>query len=104
MAQAGPTTIASVQTVVAMPEYSKYQQKVIKNYYDNQQTILLQKLGEHVTELYLSEGKSREKRWKSIIQSLEKLKVPASRIEHVRKADDPALLAKLLEELLAKAK
>ncbi|HEX3999882.1 MAG TPA: hypothetical protein VHX65_15130 [Pirellulales bacterium] len=87
-----------------MPEFSKYQQKVIKRYYDNQGAILLQKLGEHVTELYLAEGKARDRRWKLIVAVLEKLKIPASRIEHLRKADNPALLAKLLEELLAKQK
>ena len=32
----------------------------------------------------------------------QKLKVPATRIDHLVKKDDPALLAKLLEELLAK--
>ena len=88
----------------AMPNYSKFQQKVIKNYYDNQEAILLQRLGEHVTELYLSEGKARTKRWKDISKVLEKLKVPATRIENLLKKDDPALLAKLLEELLAKQK
>jgi heme oxygenase len=85
-----------------MAEYSKYQQRIIKNYYDNQGAVLLQKLGEHVTELYLAEGKARTKRWQSIVATLEKLKVPESRIKHVRESDDPALLAKLLEELLAK--
>jgi heme oxygenase len=84
-----------------MAEYSKYQQRIIKNYYDNQGAILLQKLAEHVTELYLAEGKARAKRWQSIVATLEKLKVPESRIKQVREADDPALLAKLLEELLA---
>ncbi len=87
-----------------MAEYSKYQQKVIKNYYDNQETILLQRLGEQVTELYLAEGKSRAKRWKDITKILEKLKVPASRIETLVQKDNPAMLAKLLEELLAKQK
>ena len=87
-----------------MPNYSKYQQKVIKNYYDNQEAILLQRLGEHVTELYLSEGKARTKRWKDITKVLEKLKIPATRIEQLVKQDDPARLAKLLEELLAKQK
>jgi|SRR6476661_1637504 hypothetical protein len=90
--------------VPAMPNYSKYQQKVIKNYYDNQEAILLQRLGEHVTELYLSEGKARTKRWKDITKVLEKLKIPAARIEQLVKQDDPARLAKLLEELLAKQK
>jgi hypothetical protein len=87
-----------------MPEFSKYQQKVIQRYYDNQEAILLQKLGEHVTELYLAEGKARARRWKLIVAVLEKLKIPVSRIEHLQKTDNPALLAKLLEELLAKQK
>ena len=87
-----------------MADYSKHQQKIIKNYYDNQETILLQRLGEQVTEIYLSEGKARAKRWKDITKVLEKLKIPATRIEQLVKQDDPARLAKLLEELLAKSK
>ncbi len=85
-----------------MPERSKYQQKIIKNYYENQETILLQRLSERVTELYLAEGKARATQWKHITSTLEKLKVPASRIEQLKKQDNPALLAKLVEELLAK--
>jgi hypothetical protein len=87
-----------------MADYSKYQQKLIKRYYDNKEAISLQRLGELVTELYLAEGKKRETQWKHIVSALEKLKVPASRIEHLRKSDNPALVAKLLEELLAKQK
>jgi len=85
-------------------EHSKYQQKIIKNYYQNQDAILLQRLGEQITELFLAEGKARAKRWKDVAKVLEKLKVPATRIENVLKKDDPALVAKLLEELLAKQK
>jgi hypothetical protein len=83
-------------------ERSKYQQKIIKNYYDNREAISLQRLSELVTELYLSEGKARQKQWKHIVSALEKLKVPASRIEHLVKQDNPSLVAKLVEELLAK--
>jgi hypothetical protein len=85
-----------------MADYSKFQQKVIKNYYDNREAISLQRLGELVTELYLAEGKAREKQWKNIVSALEKLKVPPARIQHLVKQDNPALVAKLLEELLAK--
>ena len=42
------------------------------------------------------------KRWQSIVGVLEKLKVPATRIKQLHESDDPALVAKLLEELLAK--
>jgi hypothetical protein len=85
-----------------MAERSKHQQKIIQNYYQNQEAILLQRLGEHVTELYLASGKARQQRWKHVVATLEKLKVPASRIEHLHHSDNPALVAKLLEELLAK--
>lgn len=85
-----------------MAERSKYQQNIIKNYYDNFDTLQLQRLGEQVTELYLAEGKARAAQWKKAQQTLEKLKVPASRIQHIVKADNVPLLAKLLEELLAK--
>ena len=84
--------------------YSKHQQKVIKNYYDNRESISLQRLSELVTELYLAEGKGRERQWKFIISALEKLAIPKDRIEHLRKQDNPALLAKLVEELMAKGK
>ena len=85
-----------------MAQRSKYQQNIIKNYYDNFETLQLQRLGEQVTELYLAEGKARTSQWKKVRQTLEKLKVPATRIDHIVKADNPQLLAKLLEELLAK--
>jgi len=85
-------------------KYSKYQQRVIKNYYENREAISLQRLSELVTELYLADGKARERQWKFIVGALEKLRLPAERIEHLRKKDDPKLLAKLVEELMTKQK
>jgi hypothetical protein len=83
-------------------ERSKYQDKIIKNYYQNKDAIGLQRLSELVTELYLAEGKARERHWKNIMGALEKLKIPQTRIDHLKKQDNPALLAKLVEELMAK--
>jgi hypothetical protein len=85
-------------------KFSKHQQNIIRNYYDNRESISLQRLSELVTELYLAEGKGREKQWKYILSALQKLEIPADRIEHLRKQDNPALLAKLVEELMAKGK
>jgi hypothetical protein len=82
--------------------YTKHQQRIIKNYYENRDAISLQRLSELVTELYSAKGKARERQWKYIVSALEKLKLPAERIEHLRKKDDPKLLAKLVEELMAK--
>jgi hypothetical protein len=81
---------------------TSHQQRIIRNYYQNQDALALQKLSEHVSELYLAEGKARQQRWKFIVATLEKLKVPATRIKHLQEKDDPALLAKLVEELMAK--
>jgi hypothetical protein len=85
-------------------KFTKHQQKIIKNYYENREAISLQRLSELVTELYLAEGKARERQWKYIVSALEKLGLPEERIGHLRKKDDPKLLAKLVEELLAKQK
>jgi hypothetical protein len=84
-----------------MTERTKHQQKIIRNYYQNFDAIQLQKLSEHVTELYLAEGPARARRWKQIATALAKLKIPQSRIDHLVAQDNPTLLAKLLEELLA---
>jgi hypothetical protein len=85
-----------------MAELTKYQQSIVKNYYENLDTALLQRLGEQVTDLYLAEGKKREKLWGSVATALAKLGVPQSRIDTIRKSDDARRLAQLLQELLAK--
>lgn len=85
-----------------MAELSKYQQSIVKNYYANLDTALLQRLGEQVTDLYLAEGKKREKLWGTVVAALAKLEVPKSRIDTIRASDDPRRLAQLVQELLAK--
>ena len=58
-----------------MAEYTKFQQKAIKNFYDNREDIALQRVQELVTELYLTEGKKRAKHWDSVALHLSKLGV-----------------------------
>ncbi len=83
-------------------QYSKFQQKAIKNFYDNRESISLQRLGELVTDLYLAEKKSRASKWKQISAALNRLGVPQSEIDHLVSKDDPALLAKKVAELTGK--
>ena len=80
-------------------DYSAYQQKVIKRYYDNKDQIDEQRLAELVTNLYLAPPKKQAKMWETAQDLLERLKVPASRIEHVMNGKDVAVLAKVVEEL-----
>jgi len=85
-----------------MPDYNPYQQKVIKRYYDNKETIQRQRLGELVSELFLARGKKRQRAWESAIKALQELGIPQSRINHLLKQDNPALLAEVVKELEAK--
>ena len=79
--------------------YSAHQQKIIKRYYDNIDTIALQRLSDLVGELYLAEGKKKEKVWQRVSSAMEALKVPKSRIEHLMAQKNPTLLAELVKEL-----
>jgi hypothetical protein len=85
-----------------MAEHSKYQQKVIKRYYENRDTIALQRAQELVTELYLTAGKKREKHWDSLALHLGKLGVKPDVISHLRGQDKPELVATLIEKLIEK--
>jgi hypothetical protein len=82
-----------------MADLTPHQQKIVKRYYDNLDTIKLSRLAELVGELYLTEGKKRERIWKQIVAAMEVLKVPQSRIDHLRRQDNPALVAELVKEL-----
>jgi hypothetical protein len=82
-----------------LEDYTKHQQKIIKGYYRNLDAIVLQKLAEWVTELYLAEGKKRQKLWQQVKASLEKIEFPQSRIDHLLAKDNPALLAEVVKEL-----
>ncbi|WP_299460706.1 hypothetical protein, partial [uncultured Gimesia sp.] len=80
-------------------EYSNYQKDVIKRYYDNRESIDQQKLSELCTNLFLTEGKKKEKLWEKAREIMERLNVPPSRINHVLKSADPAVLAEVVQDL-----
>ena len=85
-----------------MAKHTPHQEKIIRRYYKNQDQILIQRLGDLVTDLYLAEGQSRVRLWKRTEEILEKLKVPKDRVQHVCQSDNPALVAEVLKELLEK--
>jgi len=85
-----------------MSEHSPYQQKIIKRYYRNIDSIQHQRLSELVTELYLADGKKCERLWKRVGETLTTLEFPAARIEHLLQKKDPALLPGVLKELEGK--
>lgn len=84
---------------MAERDYSAYQQKVIQRYYENKDQIDEQRLSELVTNLYLAPPKKQAKMWESAEDLMNRMKLPPARIEHVMKTKDPAVLARLVEEL-----
>ncbi len=84
---------------MGMDNFSSHQQKIIKRYYNNLDTIQLQKLAETVTDLYLAEGKKIEKLWKTAVAAMQKLEVPQQRIDLLVKSQNLEQLAKLVKEL-----
>ena len=85
-----------------MADFTKYQQKVVKNYYDNRESIALQRVQELVTDLYLAEGKKRDKVWDSLELHLGKLGTKPDTIAHLRKQNKPELVADLVRRMLSK--
>lgn len=83
-----------------MAKRSSHQKRVIRDYYQNRDAIMLQRLGEIVSDLYLAEGQARARLWKRVAGALENLRIPSRRIEHIVHTDNPALLANLIKELM----
>ena len=84
-----------------MSDHTNYQKKVIQRYYEHRDEQDEQKLAELVTNLYLAEGKKRAKLWEQARTYMERIRVPQSRIDHILKSADPAILAAVVQELQA---
>lgn len=87
-----------------MADLSPHQLKIINRYYQNWDSIKLQQLSELATELYLAEGKKRERLWKRVEDLLRKMEFPESRIAHLMEKRDPSLVVGILRELETKKK
>ena len=85
---------------MGMENYSKHQQGIIKRYYENIDKVAWQRLSELVADLYLAEGKKREKLWATAASFMQKLKVPQTRIDLILAKKDVTLLANLVKELM----
>ena len=87
---------------MGMENYTRHQQGIIKRYYENIDKVAWQRLSELVADLYLAEGKKRDKLWTSAASFMQKLKVPQVRIDAIVEKKDVEALAKLVKELMGK--
>ena len=85
-----------------MAERTRYQERIIRNFYENREGIALQRAQELVTELYLTEGKKRSKHWEQLAGHLQKLGVAQVTIDHLVAQDKPELVATLIKKLMDK--
>ncbi len=80
--------------------YTKYQQKAIRNFYDNKDLRLVQKLGELVSNLYLETSeKKKETGWKKIEKMLTDLKIHPGEVEYLTKDKNLSVISKKLDEI-----
>jgi hypothetical protein len=81
--------------------FSGYQKKIIKNYYDNLDKIALGKLQDLVTEIYLAESEEKKKKlWDRVAAAMGQLKIPVGVAANILKRKDPAILAKNITDWL----
>ena len=81
------------------PDLSGSQRKIVSRYYDNLDTIMVQKLAEAVTELYLAEGKSADRLWKRVEIALAKTGAGDATVRNILETRDISALAQLVSRL-----
>jgi len=90
---------------VARKDYSNYQRDVISRYHDNLDVIMLTKLQELVTDLYLADSAAKQNRfWDRAHKAMVKLKVSPAIIKHIMETRNVEVLAKNVEDWLKSTK
>ena len=82
---------------MAKRQLTGYQKGIVKRYYENREAIALQRAQELVTELYLTEGKMRQRHWKTLTTHLLALGEKQEKIDLLIARDNPELVANLLK-------
>ena len=76
------------------------QQKIVDRYYNNLDTLALQRVQELVGEIYLAEpGPKKDKLWRTVETHLAKLGAPAGQVERVLADQDVKQLAQLVTDI-----
>ena len=86
-----------------MADRSPHQDRIIKRYYHHRDEIMLNRLGELVSELYLAEGDAKlDRLWKRIASALDNLGTAPDLATRILEKRDPEALARNLKDWLAK--
>jgi hypothetical protein len=87
---------------MAQREYSEHQQGIIRKYYNQLDTIMLHKLQEQVSELYLADTEAKRNRlWQRVRKAMVQLEIPPEIVEHIMAQKDIETLARNLQDWLS---
>lgn len=85
-----------------MADFTKHQKKIVDRYYDQRDNIMVTKLSELVSELYLAESdKKKDQLWKRAELAMRNLKWKEPIIAHQMAQRRPDLLANQIKEWMA---
>ena len=88
-----------------MPDYTPHQKKIIERYYDHRDEIMLGKLQEIVTDLFLAETEKKvDQLWKRAEKAMAALKVKESVAKHLLEQRKVEPLARNVREWLEQAR
>ncbi len=84
-----------------MAEFTRYQKKLIERYYDQRESIMLARLQELVSELYVADtDKQRDRLWGRVEKAMKQLGVKDTIARHILEKRDPKVLALNIEDWL----
>ncbi len=87
-----------------MGDYTPHQKKIIERYYEHRDGIMLSKLADIVSDLYLADTDAKLNRlWGRAEKAMQALKVPDSTRDHILTTRKPDLLARHLRGWLDEA-
>ena len=85
----------------AMADYTPHQKKIIGRYYDQRDQIMLGKLQEIVTDLYLADSDpKRDRLWGRAQKAMAALNVPENIAQPILRMRDPEILARNVRDWL----
>lgn len=85
-----------------MTDRSRHQDRIIRNYYRNRESIAEQRVQELITDIFLASGKKRDRCWEHLATHLRVLGMRDEQIDHLRSLDRPDVLARAVNRLLNK--
>jgi len=84
-----------------MPDLTPHQKKIVDRYYDRRDEIMIQKLSQLVSELYLADSeKKRERLWERVAAAMKNLKINEALAAHILAKRSPEILAANLKDWL----